>query len=145
MFWSDEGFGGGTAMKVIYQLFVCGIPKAQPRHRTATNGHVYNPNSANAWKEEIRLSFRSCKRPTITGAVRLTVSFHLPKPKSMKEEERNIPHTKKPDTDNLLKALMDALTEEKIWADDAQVYDTHAGKYYAARKTGARVIIEADF
>ena len=129
-------------MKTLYSLFVSGIPKAQPRPRMARNGHVYNPHTADAWKEEIKACFRSCKRPTLNGPVLLQVSFQLPKPKSMKTEGQNIPHVKKPDTDNLLKAVMDSLTEEKIWEDDSQVYKTVAAKYYAAKKTGAQIIIE---
>jgi hypothetical protein len=55
-------------MKVIYQLFVNGIPKAQPRPRMTSNGHVYNPKSADAWKEEIKATFLPClKKMTKAG------------------------------------------------------------------------------
>jgi Holliday junction resolvase RusA-like endonuclease len=109
----------------------------------AASGHVYNPSSADAWKEEIKAAFRPYKKPAITGPVFLQVCFYLPCPKDMKGAgERNIPHAKKPDTDNLLKAVMDAMTEVGVWKDDAQVYRTDTGKYYARKKTGAQVIVE---
>jgi Holliday junction resolvase RusA-like endonuclease len=38
---------------------------------------------------------------------------------------------------------MDSLTVVKVWKDDAQVFETLAGKYYAHEKrTGAQIIIE---
>jgi Holliday junction resolvase RusA-like endonuclease len=129
--------------KILYQLFVDGIPKAQPRPRVTAKGHVYNPGSADAWKEEIKTAFLSCRKPTITGPVLLTVRFSLPLPKGMKMADSvPVPHTKKPDTDNLLKAVMDSLTAVCVWKDDAQVFETLAGKYYTGKKTGAQIIIE---
>jgi crossover junction endodeoxyribonuclease RusA len=110
-----------------------------------TNGHVYNPKSADAWKEEIKNTFRPCRKPTIAGPVKLTVQFYLPMPKDMRNKYPGFicPHTKKPDTDNLLKAVMDALTNAGVWKDDAQVFCTEAKKYYAENETGARVVVEA--
>jgi len=132
-------------LKVAYSLFVRGIPKAQPRPRVSASGHVYNPGSADAWKEEIKATFLPVRKPTITGPVRLTVRFSLPAPKGMKVTGFATPHAKKPDTDNLLKAVMDAMTETGIWKDDAQVFETAAGKYYAGKETGAQITVEWDF
>ena len=129
--------------KILYQLFVNGVPKAQPRPRMTSKGHVYNPRSADAWKEEIKAAFRPCMKPTITGPVRLTVRFSLPTPKGMKITGIVEPHVKKPDTDNLLKAVMDSLTAVRVWKDDAQVFETVAGKYYTGKNTGAHIIVEA--
>jgi len=130
-------------VSVVYHLFVNGIPKPQPRPRVTSRGHAYNPDSADAWKEEVKFAFLSCRRPTITGPVRLQVSFFLPRPKKLKAEEAgNIHHIKKPDTDNLLKAVMDAMTDVGVWNDDSQVYRSEAGKYYAREKTGAQIIVE---
>ena len=70
------------------------------------------------------------------------MSFFLPRPKSLKDTGSFIPHVKKPDADNLLKSTMDALTEIKVWQDDAQVYAIEASKYYGNEKTGAQIIIE---
>ena len=132
-------------MRVIYHLFVNGIPKAQPRPRMVSNGHVYNPNTADVWKEEIKAAFLPYRKPPIVGPVHLRVSFFLPCPKSMKGMDKDIPvpHTKKPDLDNLLKSTKDAITEAGVWKDDSLVYKTEAGKYYTGKKTGAQIIVEA--
>jgi Holliday junction resolvase RusA-like endonuclease len=132
---------------VIYSLFVNGIPKAQPRPRKGRYGNFYNPPSADEWKAEIRAAFLQCRRPPITGPVRLRVDFYLPRPKGMKDTgEQNIPHVKKPDADNLLKAVMDAMTEAGVWEDDALVFNPDPAKYYATGgKTGARIIVETEF
>ena len=128
-------------MEIAYSLLVNGVPKAQPRPRMTAGGHVYNPLSADAWKEKIKAAFAARRRPVITGPVRLEVTFFMPVPKRMKINEFT-PHVKKPDTDNLLKAVMDSLTEIGVWKDDAQVYETLAGKYYAGKETGAQIIVE---
>ena len=125
----------------MYHLFVDGIPKAQPRPRMTARGHVYNPDSADAWKEEIKAAFLPFRRPPITGPVHLQVSFFMPCPKG-KGYMVGAPHVKKPDTDNLLKAVMDSMTQASVWIDDAQVFKTTAGKWYATNRTGALIIVE---
>ena len=42
-----------------------------------------------------------------------------------------MPHASKPDIDNLAKAVMDAMGDCDVWADDAQVAELHASKQYA--------------
>jgi Holliday junction resolvase RusA-like endonuclease len=129
-------------MKIEYQLFVNGVPKAQPRPRMTANGHVYNPDSADAWKEAVKAAFMACRKPVITGPVGLYVKFFMPIPKGMKAKEGVfMPHIKKPDTDNLLKAVMDSLTRAGIWKDDALVYSTEAVKGYEQGKVGALIEI----
>jgi Holliday junction resolvase RusA-like endonuclease len=134
--------------KTVYSLFVNGVPKPQPRPRKGRYGNFYNPPSADAWKAEIRAAFLQCRRPTITGPVCLRVNFYLPRPKGMKDEgeDQSILHTKKPDADNLLKAVMDAMTQAGVWEDDALVFKPVPAKYYAHDgKTGAQIIVETEF
>ena len=133
-------------VKTEYRVFVKGIPKAQPRPRLARNGHAYNPNSAAEWKDEIKAAFLAQKRgETITTPVHLRVYFFMPVPKGMKIERKNdryVPYISKPDTDNLLKAVMDSLTQIGVWKDDSLAFWTEAAKFYASDTTGAEIIIE---
>jgi len=68
--------------------------------------------------------------------VRLYVRFYMPIPRSWskrKQEEARagrLRHTKKPDLDNLLKAVKDALTG-LVWHDDSQIYDIAVYKQYS--------------
>ena len=58
------------------------------------------------------------------------IIFHVAMPKSWSKKKRHIfngqPHTHKPDVDNLLKALLDA-----IFGDDAHIWDIRASKLWA--------------
>ncbi|MCL2210221.1 MAG: RusA family crossover junction endodeoxyribonuclease [Treponema sp.] len=130
-------------MTEFYNIFVNGIPKAQPRPRMARNGHVYNPHSADEWKNEIKIAFKSIRKETITKPVILKILFFFPAPKAMKITD-DVPHDKKPDKDNLEKAVMDAMTSVGVWKDDALVYDSHSIKYYTRNKTGAQIVVETN-
>jgi len=135
--------------KEIYNLFVKGVPIAQPRPRLGKHGNFYsNSPSVKAWKKEITASFAGILRPLITEAVHLKVVFFMPVPEGMKIDEKNecyTPHIKKPDADNLIKAIMDAITEAGVWKDDSLVFWPEAIKWYATKDTGAQIIIETGF
>jgi Holliday junction resolvase RusA-like endonuclease len=133
-----------SGVKTAYSVFVPGVPKAQPRPRMTRAGHAYNPETAKAWKRAIQAVFIPLRKETIDGPVHLEVFFLMPIPKSMKKTDEFIPHTKKPDTDNLLKAVMDALTDIRIWRDDSVVFSISVRKRYA-EVSGARIIISTGF
>jgi Holliday junction resolvase RusA-like endonuclease len=127
-----------------------GIPKGQPRPRAFAVGgkaHVYNPGTAENWKSQIALAFRDFARKPITGPVSLAVSFYMPRPKRLmrkKDPDGMMLHTAKPDIDNLLKAVMDALTTIGVWHDDTQVVSVSASKNYCEKdgKPGAMIGIK---
>lgn len=70
------------------------------------------------------------KRPKdrLTGPIRLDLTFYMPKPKKKVCHKW---HTKRPDLDNLEKAVMDALTYAKWWGDYSQVCVKLSSKEYA--------------
>lgn len=63
----------------------------------------------------------------LTEAVRLSVAFYLPRPKSL--GKKSLPHLKAPDLDKLVRAVKDALTHV-VYADDSQVVEVLATKQY---------------
>jgi crossover junction endodeoxyribonuclease RusA len=69
------------------------------------------------------------ERGLLTGGVRLTVAFYLPRPKSL--PRRMTAHVKAPDLDKFVRGLQDALTNV-VFRDDSQVVDLVAMKRYAA-------------
>ena len=75
----------------------------------------------------------------------MDVEFVFPRPGVMVWKKKPMPrvrHTKKPDRDNLEKALMDAL-KGIVWIDDAQVCDGSIRKWIAAgdEQPGVHVVI----
>jgi Holliday junction resolvase RusA-like endonuclease len=75
------------------------------------------------WNPELAQSF----------GVDLNISFCFPIPKSVKKDDRRFmvsaPHTRKPDIDNLLKLIKDALNGI-AWLDDSCVARVYASKCY---------------
>lgn len=120
---------------------VAGEPKAQPRAKAARIGgfiRIYTPNTAKAWKEAVAAAAKKAagsKWQTLEGPLELLLSFRFARPKAhfLKSGLRPtapVHHTKKPDADNLAKAVMDALTDAGIWADDDQIVSLHIVKSY---------------
>ena len=121
---------------------VPGEPVAQPRHRVSTiggRGRLYLPKShpVHAYKAAIRAAFIEAagKFKTITGPVQLSVHCRFEMPKSWSKKKRsglvgNL-HDRKPDGDNVLKAVKDALTDCGVWNDDAQVALEFIGKRWS--------------
>ena len=123
-------------------FFVPGIPKGQPRPRAFKMGNrvrVYDPGTAENWKSCIAMAVQD-QLPEIpfSGPVTYSIQFYLQRPKNLfrkKDPEGIIPHTKKPDIDNLLKSVFDAFTHLGLWHDDTQLYKGTAEKNYHS-KTG---------
>ncbi len=132
---------------------VFGIPKAQPRPQAFVNkktGHasVYDPGSAAEWKSEVRCAaLEFTPKLPFLGPLRVSIDFFLPRPKRLyrkKDPPGLILHTAKPDLDNLVKAVYDALTRVGMWRDDSQVCAGPPRKFYHAKsgRPGARITIE---
>lgn len=129
---------------------VHGEPKGQPRTRACLRGKragVYDPGTADGWKSLVAIAARPyLPASPIDAPVRLDLVFLFPRPARLmrkKDPEGQIPHTAKPDRDNLDKAVMDALTAIGMWRDDALVCAGSVEKYYVAkgRPSGALVKI----
>jgi Holliday junction resolvase RusA-like endonuclease len=123
-----------TSWLPVVVLEVAGIPKGQPRPRACIRGRhasVYDPGTADAWRAAIVLE-ANVARPAspITAAVCIVVTFHFPAPKRRKAGASTW-NTSKPDIDNALKAVLDALTDAGFWTDDSLVVDIAARKMVA--------------
>jgi Holliday junction resolvase RusA-like endonuclease len=136
-------------------FFVVGIAKAQPRVKAfVRGGHagVYTPNSAETWKQEVRRqATANAPESIIAGVVRIQLDFFLARPKAhldrhgVPKPKSPIWHCKKPDLDNLIKAVTDAITDtQRIWLDDSQICQITATKTYALQAVGCAVRISAD-
>lgn len=112
----------------MIELFVHGEPVAQGRPRAFQRGGIigfYDPKESKGWKAEIAKEVKG-HTPFPSGIpLSMSVKFYLTKPKSVKR----LHPTVKPDLDNYVKAVMDAL--KGIWGDDCQVVELRASKQYA--------------
>lgn len=118
---------------------VRGEPKAQPRPRAFARkmgdkfvARVFESGTAEEWKSLVAYEARQCAPSTpLSGPVRVDITFVFSRPRHhyiANKPERglrhNAPywHTKRPDRDNLDKAILDALTQLGLyWRDDDQV------------------------
>ena len=136
-------------------FFAAGIPKAQPRVKAFVRGGnagVYTPDSAEIWKQEVRRqAVANAPESLVTGVVRIQLDFFLPRPKAHLDKH-GVPKPKspvwcqkKPDLDNLIKAVTDAITDtQRIWLDDSQICFISATKSYALNASGCSVRISAE-
>ena len=132
-------------------FFAAGLPKAQPRPRAFAMGgkaRVYNPATAEGWKSAIAVAAQDHIPPVpLECPVVVSEIFLMPRPKRLmrkKDPDLRIPHTAKPDRDNLDKAVLDALTTLGFWRDDSQVWSGTVSKMYHAKSEvpGAHIVIE---
>lgn len=140
-------FEGGS--KQMVTLIVPVVPVAQPRQRHAVIGgrvRNYTPTThpVNTYKAALMLAAKQQGARPLEGPLRVTVRFYLPRPKRLmrkKDPNSPIPHTSRPDIDNLWKSTADAL-RGLVWHDDAQVTITKAEKWYVAKGETPCVIID---
>lgn len=139
----------------MIRFTVLAVPVAQPRQRQrVVKGKAgsfaanYTPTKhpVNAFKATVRQALKESGELTapIEGPVVLECRFYLPRPKRLmrkKDPAGAIPHTAKPDRDNLEKSLMDAL-KGLAWRDDSQVFDGPVSKWYAEKDGLPRVEVE---
>lgn len=109
---------------------------------------VYNADTAKGWKGAIALAARNVlPKSPMTGPIIVNVTYFMPRPKRLMRKispDGLIPHTSKPDIDNLNKAVLDTLTRIGVWQDDSQVIGIMAMKYHCPKDgtPGARISIE---
>lgn len=111
-------------------------PKGRPRFTKF--GKTYTPKKTQDYEKKIADYFRSHPQrfkfeKDIPVAVNLVFGMPIPKntPKSRKDAmiEGIIKHTKRPDVDNMTKAVLDALNG-LAWTDDSQIVRLTVTKEY---------------
>ena len=136
------------SQRIIF--WIDATPVAQPRVKAASRGGhsmVYTPRGkVDTFKAAAQFAARSAYQgKPMDCPLRVDVEFVFPRPKSILWKTKPMPrlrHCKKPDTDNLQKALFDALNE-LIWRDDALICDGRSQKFIAAgdEQPGVRVVV----
>lgn len=114
-------------------------PMASPRPRFSRHG-TYMPSTYTKWKQEFLSLWQMRSYKTYDAGIPLavTIRFYVKPPDRIAKAKKNqeslqaesIPVVVKPDTDNYIKSVLDALNGE-AWADDNQIVAIHAVKLYS--------------
>lgn len=133
-------------------IWVPGIPRAKPRQ---TRRDAWDPSKAiqlyRYWADLIKLGWsQAIKDDPWEGAIAFGAVFQFPIPKSWPVAKRRegmhkeLPHTIKPDIDNLLKGASDPLNG-LAYRDDAQItqlIEPTAKIWAPEQNSGAWIIVE---
>lgn len=122
-------------MKMI-DFIVPGSPVAKGRPRVGKYG-TYTPDKTVNYENLVQFSYLEKYKQAhlLEGPLKLTINFDFPIPKSTSKKNRElmllgeIRPTKKPDIDNCIKAITDALNN-LAYKDDSQIVEIAACKWY---------------
>lgn len=133
---------------MIFEFEIPGEPKGKGRPRFTRSGHAYTPESTASYENLVKLCFTQKYHGTqpiphgVPVKAHITAFFPIPKSVSKSraadmERGFELP-TKKPDTDNLAKIVLDALNG-MAYHDDAQIVRLTVQKSYSREP---RVLVE---
>jgi len=125
---------------MTYYLEIEPQPTPRPSVNTYT-GVAYYPGSYNAYKKALYYLLKNamkitCMEKSNYSEVGAEFYFTYPKSTAKKNLIDNAPHTKKPDIDNLLKGLMDAMEDAGIFTNDSRAHSIIARKMYTTKSQG---------
>lgn len=117
-------------------VIIPGQPLAKGRARSG-RGHHYTPEKTRSWEAFAAYLMRDQHQgPPLDVPVRVRVTAVGKRPKRLmrrKDPESRIWRAAKPDGDNVLKAVCDAMTKAGIVTDDARIVDKRVVSLYAAK------------
>ena len=121
----------------MIKFTIPGEPKSKLRHRTTKQGFTYNPKQNIEYENWVKQCYWiKYKQKMLTGQIKAEIKayFKIPKSTSKKRKklmiEEKIRPTKKPDTDNIAKIILDSLNTI-AFDDDKQVVDLKVEKFYS--------------
>lgn len=115
-----------------------GKPQGKGRPRFTKSGRTYTPKQTTEYEALIRRMYQLSGGIKFEGAVRLSIVMMYSVPKRLPKAEKQmmlcdkIFPTKKPDGDNIEKAVADALNGV-AYEDDSQIVEAHWEKHYVDR------------
>lgn len=149
-------------------FIVAGTPAPQGSKRHVGNGRMIESSpDVKGWRDLIRAEAQRVHTgDALAGAVDVGLRFWMPRPAyhygtgrnagrnagRIKPQFVDVEHTVKPDLDKLVRAVLDAITEERRYGritrrgvirDDSQVVRLDPAKNYGDRFTGFEVVVTA--
>jgi crossover junction endodeoxyribonuclease RusA len=116
-------------------FFVPGKPAPQGSKRHIGRGRMLESSKeVGPWRQRVAIAahnaMTTARIPLLTGRpITLELDFVMPRPQ--RTPRSTPPAIRRPDTDKVSRAVLDALSHT-VYADDAQVVDLHARKRLAA-------------
>lgn len=88
-----------------------------------------NDKALKPWRKTVTAAAaRVAPATPIDGPVAIHLVFTFERPKTVKREWPAV----KPDIDKLMRAVLDGITDSKLWSDDSRVVDARITKQYGA-------------
>lgn len=122
-------------MKVEFTVPGVPVGKGRPRFVRAT-GRTYTPDKTLVYENWVRECWRNANAPKLQGEIWAFITAYFPIPQSTTKEKRKamsegeIWYGKKPDSDNVAKAVLDSLNGI-AYNDDSQVTYLVVSKLYS--------------
>lgn len=119
-----------------FNIIIPGPPIPAARPRVLKSGFSFSPHHSKLLKAKTIIRQQWNSDLIINSPVSIKLLFFMPIPKSLSKKKQDIlhcqclPHTKKPDIDNLVKFYMDCLNGV-VYYDDSYVYSISAKKNYS--------------
>lgn len=121
----------------VVKFTVPGNPVGKARPRVTRSGHAYTPDKTVSYENMVKMCFieKYTDWVPVSGEAILRLNAYYPIPKSASRKKKidmvigEIRPTKKPDLDNVMKAIADALNGI-AYVDDSQIVTAEVRKYY---------------
>ena len=130
---------------------VLGTPVGKGRPKFSTRGgyaRAITPEKTVNYENLVKLSYSfTCGQTVLQGAIKAQIKAFFPIPKStskkmtVKMESGEVFHTHRPDADNIVKAILDALNGV-AYHDDSQVVHVDIVKLYSANPRAEIILTE---
>ena len=125
-------------MQITFAVYGEPVPKGRPRFSTRGKFPVaYTPEKTKTYESEVGMMAKAAMGTSkpLKGALEafIYVTFTIPASYSKKRTEACLSnfekHTKKPDLDNVVKAICDGM-DKIVFLSDSQITSIHATKVY---------------
>ena len=128
------------------KIIIPGIPIAKGRPRLGRHG-TYTPTKTVNYENLVQYCYMDqAEGVKLAGPIRMEIQLLFPIPKSYSKKQvelikaKGMVYTKKPDLDNCIKSITDALNHF-AYDDDSQIVEMRALKRYTVDEPRAEVVI----
>lgn len=136
---------------MIIRFEIPGKPTGKGRARATRSGHHYTPEKTRNAEAFVKLLACQAMEGSVLAdyPVSLGIDIAITPPQSMPRRQRDealcgrLRPAKKPDCDNIVKLISDALNGI-VWVDDSQVVDLVVKKRYALADITTVIVSRAD-